>query len=196
MNAALPAASIYVDGAKCSAIIDTSCSQTIIDADRCRSWRRTILNVMMIGGMSHLCRGDRMVTVSTEEGSSAKISMLVVGGKLLGFDLLLGVDSIKALGGMVVRPTGPVQFGNKEIVKCAAISINESDFTTTFNHQTRAWTMAWKWSEVRTPEALDNRVAEYPIAAEEDYKRELCTWMSNGLLVPYKEIELGPTSKG
>ena len=42
--------------------------------------------------------------------------------------------------------------------------------------------------------ALDNRVVEYPVAAEirEDYKLELHTWMSNGWLVPYKEDELGP----
>ena len=100
------------------------------------------MNVMMIGGMSHLCCGDGMVTVSTEEGSSAKISVLVVHGKLLGFDLLSRINTIKALGGMVVGPIGSVQLGNKEIVKCAAISINEPDFTTTFNHWSRAWIVA------------------------------------------------------
>ena len=42
------------------------------------------------------------------------------------------------------------------------------------------------------PEGLDNRVPEYPVAAEiqEDYERVLHTWMSNGWLVPYKEEEL------
>ena len=124
------------------------------------------MNMMTIGGMSHLCCSDGMVTVSTKEGSSAKISMLVVHGKPLGFDLLLEIDAIKALGGMVVGPTGLVQLGNKEIVKCAAIFINEPDFTATFNHQSRARTVAWKWSEGHAPEALDNRVAEYPVAAE------------------------------
>ena len=67
---------------------------------------------------------------------------------------------------MIVSPTGLVQLGNKGIVKCAAISINEPDFTATFNHRCRAWTVAWKWSEGRTLEALDNRVAEYLAAAE------------------------------
>ena len=148
---------------------------------------------MMIGGMSRSCCSDGMVIVSTEEGSSAKISVLVVRGKPLGFDLLLGIDAIKALGGMVVRPIGSVQLDNKGIVKCAAISINEPNFTATFNHRSWAWTVAWKWSEGRIPEALDNRVAEYPVAAEiqEDYERELHTWMSNSWLVPYKEEELG-----
>ena len=194
VNAALPAASIYVDGAKCLPLIDTGCSQTIIDADWCQSWRRVIVDVMTIGGMSCLSCGEWMVNVSMEDGSSAKISLLVVRGKPLGFDLLLGINDIKALGGMVVGPTGSVQLGNKEIVKCVAISINELDFTATFNHWSQAWTVAWKWSEWRTPKALDNRVAEYPVAAEiwRDYEWELCTWMTNGWIVPYKEEELGP----
>ena len=97
------------------------------------------MNVMTIGGMSCLCCGDRMVTVSTEEGSSAKISVLVVCGKPLGFDLLLGINAIKVLGGMVVGPTGLVQLGNKEIVKCAAISIHEPNFTATFNQLAAAY---------------------------------------------------------
>ena len=48
------------------------------------------MDVMTIGGMSRPCCLDGMVTVSTEEGSSAKISVLVLRGKPLGFDLLLG----------------------------------------------------------------------------------------------------------
>ena len=100
------------------------------------------MNVMTIGGMSRPCCSDGIVTVSMEEGSSAKISMLVIRGKPLGFNLLLGIDAIKALGDMVVGPTGSVQLGNKEIVKCEAISINEPDFATTFNHQSRVWTVA------------------------------------------------------
>ena len=151
VNAALPAASIYVDREKCSALIDSGCSQTIIDADQYRPWRRADVDVM-----SRPCCSDWMVIVSTEEGSSAKISMLVVRGKPLGFDLLLGIDAIKTLRGMVVGPTGSVQLGNKKIVKCAAISINESDFTATFKHWSWAWTVAWKWSEGHAPEALDN----------------------------------------
>ena len=79
--------------------------------------------------------------MSTKEDISAKISALVVRSKPLGFDLLLGIDAIKAQGGMVVGPTGSVQLGNKEIVKCAAISINEPDFTATFNYQSRTWTV-------------------------------------------------------
>ena len=128
-----------------------------------------------------------------EEGSSAKISVLVVCGKPLGFDLLLGIDAIKSLGGMVVGPMGLVQLSNKEI-KCVAISVNEPDFTVTFNDWSWGWTVVWEWSEGHTLEGLDNRLLEYLVAAEilENYEREICTWMSNGWLVPYEEEELGP----
>ena len=48
-------------------------------------------------------------------------------------------------------------------------------------------------TEGHAPDALDNRLAEYPVAAEirEDYERKLRTWMSNDWLVSYEEEELG-----
>ena len=39
-----------------------------------------------------------VVSISTDEGNSTRIDVLVGHGKPLGFDLLLGVDTIKALG--------------------------------------------------------------------------------------------------
>ena len=119
--------------------------------------------------------------------------MLVVRGKPLGFDLLLGVDSIKALGGIVVEPTRSVRLRDRT-TRCAAISINEPDFTTTFDHHSRTWTASWKWSEDHAPERLHNEVSEYPVAKEirNEYTQELHTWIGNGWLVPYQEDKLGP----
>ena len=156
-------------------------------------WCRSML--VLEESMSRPCCGDGKVTVPTEEGSSAKINLLMVRGKPLGFDLLLGIDTIKALRGMVFGPTGSVQLGNKEIVKCAAIFINELNFTATFNHWSQVLTMVWKWSGGRIPGAPE---AEYPVVAEirEDYEWELRTWMSNGWLVPNKGEELGPPLQG
>ena len=54
-------------------------------------------DIMTIGGMSHPCCGVGMVVVATKGGNSAKISVLVVRGKPLGYDLLLGIDAIRAL---------------------------------------------------------------------------------------------------
>ena len=148
----------------------------------------------MVGGMSRSCCSIRMVTLSTEEGSSAKISVLVVRSRPLGFGLLLGIDAIKALGSIVVGPSGQIQINDRWVAKCVAITINEPDFTATFDHHSQAWTVAWKWLEDQMPERLHNGVSEYIVVVEiwEDHEQELWTWMSNGWLVPYPEEKLGP----
>ena len=134
-----------------------------------------------------------MVTIATEGGNSVMISVLGVCGQPLGYDLLLGIDAIRALGGVALWPSGQIRIGSGQVPKCAAITINKPDFTVTFDQQSQAWIMAWKWSQDCAPEGLDNGVSEYPVAAEiqEDYKQELHLWMSNGWLVPYPEEKLG-----
>ena len=121
------------------------------------------MDVKTISGTSHVCCGVRVVSISTDKGNSAKIDVLVVHGKPLGFDLLLGVDTIK---GVIVRPIGSVQLGDRRTTRCAAISINEPDFTVTFDHYSQTWTASWKWSEDHAPERLHKDVSEYPVVAE------------------------------
>ena len=70
------------------------------------------------------------------------VEVLFVDGRLLGFDLLLGIDMIKELEGMHLTESGEVRFGN--LNKCAAISIDKPDFSVTFNQNTKAWTALWK----------------------------------------------------
>ena len=75
-------------------------------------------------------------------GNSAKISVLVVRGKPLGYNMLLGIDAIRALGGVAVWPSGQIRIGGGLVPKCAAITINKPDFTVTFDQQSRAWIAA------------------------------------------------------
>ena len=186
MNAVLPVVGIYVDVRRCSALIDTGCSRTIVHADRCRSWRKASVDVEIISGTSRACCGVGVVSISTDEGNSARVDVLVVHCKPLGFDLLLGVDTIKAVGGVVVGPTGSAQLRDWRTTRCAAISINEPDFTATFDHHSQTWTASWKWSEDHAPERLHNEVSEYHVVAEiwNEYMQELHTWIDNGWLVP------------
>ena len=118
-------ANIYINGTQCLAIGDTGCSRMFVDTDRCWSLRRAVVDIMTIGGMSHSCCGVGMVIVATEGGNSAKISILEVRGKPLGYDLLLGIDAIRALGGVAVWPSGQIQIGGSLVPKCAAITINK-----------------------------------------------------------------------
>ena len=105
---------------------------------------RRSVDVMTIGGMSRPCCGVGMVTIGTEGGNPAKISLMVVHGKPLGYDLLLRIDAIRAWGGIAVWPSGQIWFSSSLVPKCAAITINKPDFT----------------------EGLDNGVSEYLVAAE------------------------------
>ena len=57
---------------------------------------------MTVGGMSRPCCSIGMATVATVGGNSVKISVLVVRGKPLGYDLRLGIDAIRELGGVAV----------------------------------------------------------------------------------------------
>ena len=118
------------------------------------------MDVMIIGSMFRSCCSVKTVTVATEGGTLAKISVLVVHGKPLGYDVLLGIDAIRALGGIAVWRSGQIRISSSLVLKSAAITINKSDFTVT------AWIAAWKWSEDHAPEGLDNRVLGYPVAAE------------------------------
>ena len=143
------------------ALVDTDCLRTIVDADRCWSWTRAAVDVTTIGGMSHLCCSVGMVTVATEGGNSVKISVLVVRGKPLGYDLVLGIDAIRMLGGISVWPSGEIRISGGQIPKCAAITINKPDFTVTFDQESQAWIAAWKWSEDRAPEGMEYRSIQW-----------------------------------
>lgn len=68
----------------------------------------------MIAGTSNVCCGVGVVTISMNKGDSAKVYVLAAHGKLLGFDLLLGIDVIKALG-VVAEPTGAAQIDNGKV---------------------------------------------------------------------------------
>ena len=59
------------------------------------------------------------------------IEALVVDKQLLGFDLLLGIDAIKELGVVYLMESGKTCFGG--LNRCAAISIDEPDFSVTYD---------------------------------------------------------------
>ena len=69
------------------------------------------------GGARTCCRiGVGQVCI----GAKHTISIVVVGRDLLGFDLLLGLDAIKQLGGVTVTGAGEVMFPQCNRPNCAA----------------------------------------------------------------------------
>lgn len=75
--------------------------------------------------------GVGSVSFRLENGHAVVIEVLVMVGDLLGFDLLMGIDAIKALGGVSILKSGEVQFPDVPVSVCAAapaLIIEEPDF--------------------------------------------------------------------
>ena len=79
--------------------------------------------------------------------------------KPLSFDLLLGYDAIRALGGVHITQMGAVQFQEKTLV-CTALRIDQPDFSVEFDPHQKAWIVLWRWSGNQDPAKLWNEVAE------------------------------------
>ena len=104
------------------------------------------------------------------------IEALVIDKQLLGFDLLLGINAIKEHGSVYLTESGEARFGG--LNRCAAISINEPDFSMTYNHSNKEWKMTWKWTNGHSPSELSNSVQEYavPCHAEDPYENKILQW--------------------
>ena len=99
--AALPVTNISVDSAICLALIDSRCSHCIVHAPYCASWTRKSADVMTVSGQRQRCEGGGRVKLRVCNGSSVVVDVYVVDFKPLGFEFILGINGISALGGRV-----------------------------------------------------------------------------------------------
>ena len=82
--------------------------------------------------------GIGTVKVFTNTGNSAYIEELVVHERSLDFDLLLGYDVIKALGGVLITGSGTVKFFEEAPV-WATLKIERPDINFEFNRGKKVW---------------------------------------------------------
>ena len=189
---------MYVDGVMRVTLIDSGCSQFIVYAPYCASWTRKSVDVLTVSGQRQHCEGDGRVQLGACNGGSVVVDVYVVGFKPLGFDFILGINGISALGGVTISPSLATCFGLPETdekpVCASAIKIEEADFCISFDAIEKAWTVAWKWSDDAEPDALRNRVAEYsiPPTARLRYEEEIEQCITNGWLKHYDDEKFGP----
>ena len=88
--------------------------------------------MITISSEANKCHGIGTVKVRTDTRNSADIEALVVHERPLDFDLLLGYDTIKALGIVLITRSGRVKFCEEAPV-CAALKINRPDFSVEFD---------------------------------------------------------------
>lgn len=66
--------------------------------------------VTTLTGAAQACCGSGTIRIRAATGNTATIDVLVIRGKPLDFDLLFGIDAIKALGGIRITQSGSVKF--------------------------------------------------------------------------------------
>ena len=141
--------------------------------------------------------GTGSVVLGLPTGGEVLVSALVVDVRPLGFDVILGMNGITALGGVTIAD-GTVSFGVSRETACAAamgeVSIEERDFCAEYDLSNGFWTVRWKWADGVEPGVLMNGVSEYavPKVVRDQYDSEPRKWVDDGWLVPYDETELGP----
>ena len=186
----LPSMKVHGDGQECTVLIDFGCSQTLVSKAVCHFWKRKSAGVLTIDGRTLNCRGYGRIKVEVGQALAVDIEVLVVDKQLLGFNLLLGIDAIKELGGVYLTESGEARFGG--LNRCAAISIDEPDFSMTYDHSNKEWTASWKWMNGRYPSELSVQEYAVPCHARDAYENEILQWQRNRWLLPYSEEELGP----
>ena len=148
----LPSMKVHVDGQECTALIDSGCSQTLVSKAVCHFWKRKSAEVLTTDGGILNCRGYGKIKVEVGHVPAVDIEVLAVDKQLLGFDLLLGIDAIKELVGVYLTESGEARFWG--LNRCAAISIDEPDFSVTYDCSNKEWTASWKWANGHSPSEL------------------------------------------
>ena len=177
------------------ALVDSACSSFVVSEMLCRPkvWKSTA--ILTASRKCLLSHGVSCITLTVTNRSPLKTNVLVINSKPLVFDLLLGMDVIKKLGGVHINEGGKAHFAEAAHTLGATIELEQPDFHTEFDQRTKSWTVSWKWSGDQPPEKLYNRVLEYtiPVRARTEYNKELQNWIDNGRLVPYPKDKLEPS---
>lgn len=90
------------------------------------------------------CHGTNQVELVVGCMCPSHLEILVVEGKLLGFNPLWGFDTIKKLGRVHLTELGEANFLAENLHKCATIKIDELDSSAVFNQWKNKWTTSWK----------------------------------------------------
>ena len=193
----LPSIVMKVNGTWRRVLVDTGCSRSVAHVSCCETWTKSEVCLVTASGDKWQCKGTGVLRLQLHSGGSADVSVCATENMPLGFSFILGMDGIRALGGVTVDPQCGVQFGVEDVI-CAAtdveLEVDEPDFTATYDSRTNCWIAAWKWVESKEPGVLHNQAAEYavPQDARESYEKELQRWIDDGWLLLYDEQAHGP----
>ena len=134
----------------------------------CSQWKKASVSVTTISGERFKCVGTSEVKVRLLSGPTVIVTALVMRDRPLGFDFVMGMSGISALGGVTVRSLDDVIFGAEEcevasVAGSTELNIKEKDLTATYDVDTGKRIMMWKWSSELEPPYLKNTISEYRV---------------------------------
>ena len=190
----LPTMRVCINGEERVALVDCGCSKSIVTRQICQFYRKQETPILTADGKSFVSCGMGSITLQIANKDPMQLEVLVVDNELLGFDLFLGMDIIKALGGVCIDDQGKANLVEVASALSTTMELEEPDFHAKFDRSSNSWTVSWKWAGDQPPARLCNTIPEYnvPASARAEYDEELRNWIANEWLVPYPEEELGP----
>ena len=91
-------------------LVDSGCSSSVVRRMLCQPKVRKCTAILTAGRKCLLSHGVGSITLTVTNRKPLKTNVLVVNSKPLGFDLLLGMDVIKKLGGVHIDKGGKAHF--------------------------------------------------------------------------------------
>ena len=156
--------------------------------------------VNVLGGSSLKCVRGTQLQIQIQ-GKKQMISCLVME-IMSGIDAILGMDAISKFGGVTIKTSDNITFGevccesklerNISIASCALsekdtkeVSISDSDFKADFDGN--RWTVSWFWKD--KPPTIGKRCANYSVNKEltEAFESEIQAWIDDEWLIEYSE---------
>ena len=105
-----------VDGTRVLALVDSGCSLCICHESVCRQWQRRNIYLKAINGQMMRCAGEGTVRIRVPEVTEVEVRALIVKGKPLGFNFILGMNAVTAMGGVQIISSDSVRFGPAAVV--------------------------------------------------------------------------------
>ena len=105
---------LKVNGRVAAAIVDTGCSKTILNQNFLSKNQRKCLNspkVVTFEEKAHQRIESEVATLEVD-GIKVRDEVILVDFRPFGADMILGMNSIRLLGGVSVSPLGKVKFGS------------------------------------------------------------------------------------
>ena len=212
----LPTVDVWVSGTRRRALVDSGCSKSISYVNLMTSWVRQKRNLETLGGFQYVYAGNGRCEIILKSGDEASVDVLVCNKKPLGFDIILGMDAIRQLGGDWVGDRANVWFGVE--THCAAggvvgngvkrvdsrttkaepstsqLVVEAKDYVAKYDETRNCWCVKWKWVDGVVPPLLKNTVGEYriPDSLRKAYDEEAESWIRQGWLLPHDKGKHGP----